>query len=142
VDEQGKCSPFKLSMHNDEFGPLMVFRWRYDCSLQSAMVELRDIEKADGTTSAPVNCGVTAPTGSSTGQTYSNPSDSQPAPAAPTTFASSVSSGCQNPIRGVSNLRAERIDQGVDYAGSGPVYAACDGVIEYANYNDRGWPGH
>ena len=41
-----------------------------------------------------------------------------------------TSSGtCQNPFRDISNLRVERIDQGVDYAGSGNVYAVCPGTI-------------
>lgn len=44
-----------------------------------------------------------------------------------------------NPLRGVSNLLPERIDQGVDYNGSGPVYAVGDGVVE--NLYNAGWPG-
>jgi murein DD-endopeptidase MepM/ murein hydrolase activator NlpD len=44
-----------------------------------------------------------------------------------------------NPLRGVVNLVPERIDQGVDYNGSGPVYAIGDGVVE--NVYNTGWPG-
>jgi murein DD-endopeptidase MepM/ murein hydrolase activator NlpD len=44
-----------------------------------------------------------------------------------------------NPLRGVVNLVPERIDQGVDYNGSGPVYAIGDGVVE--NVYNGGWPG-
>jgi hypothetical protein len=44
-----------------------------------------------------------------------------------------------NPLRGVSGLTPERIDQGVDYAGSGPIYAIGDGVV--VNTYNSGWPG-
>jgi hypothetical protein len=50
-----------------------------------------------------------------------------------------VSSGYQNPLRGVSGLVPERIDQGVDFFGSGPVYAIGDAVI--TNTANEGWPG-
>ncbi len=47
-----------------------------------------------------------------------------------------------NPFRAVASLRAERIDQGVDYGGSGPIYAMGPGTIDvYRNRNDTGWPG-
>ncbi len=43
----------------------------------------------------------------------------------------------QNPLRDVKDLRPERIDQGVDYAGSGPVYALGPGTI--TNLTNSGW---
>jgi hypothetical protein len=47
-----------------------------------------------------------------------------------------------NPYRSVTGLRAERIDQGVDYGGAGPIYAIGPGTIDvYKNRNDTGWPG-
>ncbi len=47
-----------------------------------------------------------------------------------------------NPYRAVSGLSPERIDQGVDYAGSGSIYAMGPGAIDlYRNRNDSGWPG-
>ncbi len=47
-----------------------------------------------------------------------------------------------DPYRGVAGLVPERIDQGVDYAGSGPIYAMGPGTIDvYYNRNDSGWPG-
>ena len=47
-----------------------------------------------------------------------------------------------NPYRAVTGLRAERIDQGVDYGGAGPIYALGPGTIDlYENRNDTGWPG-
>jgi hypothetical protein len=46
-----------------------------------------------------------------------------------------------NPLRNVSGLIAERIDMGVDFGGSGPVYALGDGVITHATANSAGWPG-
>lgn len=42
-----------------------------------------------------------------------------------------------NPLRDVSGLTPERIDQGVDYAGSGSVYAIGDGVVD--NLVNSGW---
>lgn len=35
----------------------------------------------------------------------------------------------------------ERIDMGVDFGGSGPVYAIGDAVITNAEGNNAGWPG-
>jgi hypothetical protein len=47
-----------------------------------------------------------------------------------------------DPYRDVAHLAPERIDQGVDYAGSGPIYALGPGTIDYyANRTDTGWPG-
>jgi hypothetical protein len=47
----------------------------------------------------------------------------------------------RNPLRAVGNLILERIDMGVDYGGSGPVYAIGDAVITNADANNAGWPG-
>ena len=47
--------------------------------------------------------------------------------------------GYQDPLRTVSGLTPERVDQGVDYAGSGPIYAIGDGVV--LNTTNPGWPG-
>jgi len=44
-----------------------------------------------------------------------------------------------NPLRDVSGLNPERIDQGVDYSGFGPIYAVGDGVVE--STTNGGWPG-
>jgi len=46
-----------------------------------------------------------------------------------------------NPVRNVSDLVPERIDQGVDFAGSGPVYALGDAVVTNATGDSPGWPG-
>jgi hypothetical protein len=47
-----------------------------------------------------------------------------------------------NPYRDITGLVPERIDQGVDYGGSGPIYAMAPGTIDvYKNRNDSGWPG-
>ena len=47
--------------------------------------------------------------------------------------------GYRNPLRAVSGLAPERIDQGVDYGGGGPIYAIGDGVV--LNTTNAGWPG-
>jgi hypothetical protein len=46
-----------------------------------------------------------------------------------------------NPLRSVSNLVPERIDQGADFSGSGPVYALGDGVVTNASADYPGWSG-
>jgi hypothetical protein len=49
--------------------------------------------------------------------------------------------GYRNPLRGVSGPVSERIDEGVDFSGSGPVYALGDAVITNATGNSAGWSG-
>ncbi|HEY6275392.1 MAG TPA: M23 family metallopeptidase [Streptosporangiaceae bacterium] len=49
--------------------------------------------------------------------------------------------GYVNPLRGVSGLVAQRIDDGVDFAGVGPVYAVGDGIVTNATATNYGWPG-
>jgi murein DD-endopeptidase MepM/ murein hydrolase activator NlpD len=44
-----------------------------------------------------------------------------------------------NPIRAINALSPERIDQGVDYSGYGPIYAIGDGVV--LSTVNGGWPG-
>jgi hypothetical protein len=46
-----------------------------------------------------------------------------------------------DPLRNVSDLSPERIDQGVDFAGSGPVYALGDAIVTNATGDSAGWPG-
>jgi hypothetical protein len=50
-----------------------------------------------------------------------------------------AAAGYENPLRDVADLKPERIDQGVDYAGSGPIYALGPGVVR--SVYDSGWPG-
>lgn len=49
--------------------------------------------------------------------------------------------GYANPFRDVRNLTPERIDMGVDYSGSGPVYALGPGKVTAANYSWAGGVG-
>jgi hypothetical protein len=56
-------------------------------------------------------------------------------------IASPLDVGYRNPLRGASGLVPERIDQGVDFAGRGPVYALGDAVVTGATGTDFGWPG-
>jgi hypothetical protein len=46
-----------------------------------------------------------------------------------------------NPLRGVLGLAPERIDMGVDFSGSGPVYPLGEAVITSATGAAGGWPG-
>jgi hypothetical protein len=47
----------------------------------------------------------------------------------------------RNPLRSISGLMPERIDMGVDFGGSGPIYAIGNGVITNATDTSAGWPG-
>ena len=47
--------------------------------------------------------------------------------------------GYANPLRSTGGLTPERIDSGVDFAGSGPVYAVGNGVVLNVYASD--WPG-
>lgn len=49
--------------------------------------------------------------------------------------------GYGNPFRSIRDLTPERIDMGVDYAGSGPVYALGPGRITAANFSWAGGVG-
>ncbi|MCL4393032.1 M23 family metallopeptidase [Patescibacteria group bacterium] len=45
-----------------------------------------------------------------------------------------------NPLRKISKLNPERIDQGVDYSGTGPIYALGPGTIVYVHApSNSGW---
>jgi hypothetical protein len=59
----------------------------------------------------------------------------------PEIVSSGIAPGYLNPLRDIPNLVLERIDQGVDFAGSGPVYALGDAVITSASGDSGGWPG-
>jgi lysophospholipase L1-like esterase len=52
---------------------------------------------------------------------------------------SSDISAYKNPFRDIKNLVRKRIDQGVDYGGSGPIYALGKGKV--LNLTNDGWPG-
>ncbi len=58
----------------------------------------------------------------------------------PATVAFSPTPGSYaDPLRAVRGLTPERIDQGVDYSGFGPIYAIGDGVV--LSTANSGWPG-
>jgi len=46
--------------------------------------------------------------------------------------------GYENPLRAITSLLPQEVDQGVDYCGSGPIYAIGDGVV--VNVYDTQWP--
>jgi hypothetical protein len=52
-----------------------------------------------------------------------------------------TTSGYRNPLRAVGGLIMERVDQGVDFGGAGPVYALGNAVITNAMADNAGWPG-
>lgn len=47
--------------------------------------------------------------------------------------------GYTNPLRAVRGIHRRRIDQGVDYAGSGPILALGSGTVTKATDRDPGW---
>lgn len=64
-------------------------------------------------------------------------------PAAPnscgSTSTTSSSGGYVNPLKDVQQLKPERIDQGVDYGGQGPVEAIGNGQIIGSSLTNDGW---
>jgi|SRR5215469_1398337 len=46
-----------------------------------------------------------------------------------------------NPLRAIFGLNPERVDMGVDFSGTGPIYAIGAGVVTNAEANNYGWPG-
>jgi hypothetical protein len=50
-----------------------------------------------------------------------------------------VTTPYKNPLRGIKGLTRERIDQGVDYAGSGPLFSVGSGTV--LQVFNSGWPG-
>jgi murein DD-endopeptidase MepM/ murein hydrolase activator NlpD len=65
----------------------------------------------------------------------------QPTPTRPAAPQAAPAFAYENPLRAVSGLIAERIDQGADFGGAGPVYALGDAVITNAQGDNGGWPG-
>jgi murein DD-endopeptidase MepM/ murein hydrolase activator NlpD len=57
------------------------------------------------------------------------------------TTHATVTVGYDNPLRDISGLIPQRVDMGVDFAGSGPIYAIGDGVVTAATGASAGWPG-
>jgi hypothetical protein len=64
-----------------------------------------------------------------------------PAQVVSAAIARSPGSYYRNPLRGVSGLIPQRIDDGADFAGVGPVYALGDAVVTGATGTNYGWPG-
>ena len=64
-----------------------------------------------------------------------------PAQVVSAAIASPLGAGYRDPLRGVTGLVPERIDDGVDFAGLGPVYALGDAVVTDATGTNFGWPG-
>ncbi len=63
----------------------------------------------------------------------------QPPPPDPPPPPKTTSGSYADPLRAISGLTPERIDQGVDYSGYGPIYAIGDGVV--LSTVNGGWPG-
>lgn len=63
----------------------------------------------------------------------------QPPPPPPPPLTHPTPGSYANPLRAISGLTPERIDQGVDFSGFGPIYAVGDGVV--LSTNNSGWPG-
>lgn len=76
--------------------------------------------------------------GSSGQGAASNPTTPAPAPTGPAPVVAAPGTYV-NPLRAITDLSPERIDQGVDYSGYGPIYAIGDGTV-LCTVNS-GWPG-
>jgi hypothetical protein len=83
------------------------------------------------------------PTTPSVPPSQSNSSSSSSTPTVPSSSPSpstpASTAGYANPFRAVSALSSERIDQGVDFSGFGPIYAVGNGVV--LSTVNGGWPG-
>jgi hypothetical protein len=55
--------------------------------------------------------------------------------------AAAFAADYRNPVRDISGIILERIDQGVDFGGAGPIYAIGPAVITNASGDSGGWPG-
>jgi hypothetical protein len=65
---------------------------------------------------------------------------SPPGPSHPVSVTFTPTPGSYvNPLRAISALSPERVDQGVDYSGYGPIYALGEGVV--LSTSNGGWPG-
>jgi hypothetical protein len=84
--------------------------------------------------------------GSSSPSPTANPSHPQQAEPAPTRHRhhhhhhKAAHAVYANPLRDIAGLVPERIDQGVDFSGAGPVYPLGDAVITNASGDNYGWP--
>jgi hypothetical protein len=104
------------------------------------------------TTSQPVTAGHPKPVAASHPKpvtaTHAKPvapthpvSTAKPAPKAPAPTPPAAPAGHYvNPLAAAS-VTPERIDQGVDYAGSGTLGAIGDGTVTYVATSGTGWPG-
>lgn len=52
-----------------------------------------------------------------------------------------ASGGYVNPLGRIKGLAYERIDQGVDFSGTGPILAIGDGKVLASDAHNSGWPG-
>lgn len=89
------------------------------------------------TTTVPTSTVTTTTVPTTTTTTTTLPPTTVPPTTLPTT--QSGSGGYANPLQDISDLVPERIDQGVDYSGFGPIYAIGDGVV--LSTVSSGWPG-
>lgn len=62
-----------------------------------------------------------------------------PTPTAPQLVVNPLPGTYANPLRAIGGLSPERVDQGVDYSGFGPIYAVGNGVV--LSTVNAGWPG-
>jgi len=93
---------------------------------------------APASPSAPVQSTTPAPAPAASPTTPAS-SPATPPPPSPAPSPSPAPGGYANPFRGAAALSAERIDQGVDYSGFGPIYAIGNGVV--LTTVGGGWPG-
>jgi hypothetical protein len=122
------CAPDNLSFNSSDslafdndptspHGQDMIFRYRVDMSYNNTMDQLTSEQTVTATDSTP--------SGGDGGSTVATGPVS--------------SSGYVDPFRNVKNLGTSRVDEGVDFTGSGPVTALGNGTV--LNTTNSGWPG-
>lgn len=117
--KQGQAAQVALSKEDSQLGKV---KGNLKSLLKAAANASEEAEDAEEQAMAEAQVPIT-PSGLVPSAPTANP--------APGTYA--------NPLRGVNGLVPERIDQGVDYSGYGPIYAVGDGVV--LSTVNSGWPG-
>ncbi len=110
-------------------------KWHWDGSHIISNASSGCLNGLGGTTTPGTQLGVYA-CNSGSNENFSQSSvnvggSTPPATSTPKSTPPPTTSSYRDPFRNVPDLTFERVDQGVDFGGSGPVYAIGDGVIDY-----------
>lgn len=115
--------------------------WAGDVGVgQAAVLSKGHDGELPGTSDTPAT-GQHANTSRSPAPAHPSASGSGGGTAAPDHSRAPAAAVYKNPVRDITGLIPERIDQGVDFGGTGPIYALGNAVITKATATNYGWPG-